>query len=53
MDIHLKVTNDGDQVCVLWGENLQEGRIGFGDTLSEALRDLALSVEDITNDQII
>ena len=36
---------DGDQWCALLGENLQEGKAGFGDTKSEALRTLADRLE--------
>lgn len=37
----LKLTpyKDGNQWCVLWGENLQEGIAGFGDTPFKALLD--------------
>ncbi len=34
-----KVSIDGDQYCVLYGENLQEGIAGFGDTLYLAILD--------------
>jgi len=27
---------DGNQWCFLWGENLQEGVVGFGDSIMEA-----------------
>jgi len=30
---------DGNQWCALYGENLQDGVAGFGDTPSKALRD--------------
>ena len=36
---------DGNQWCALVGENLQEGVAGFGDTPSDALRDLADQIE--------
>lgn len=36
---------DGNQVFVLIGDNIQEGVAGFGDTLPEALRDLASNIE--------
>ena len=36
---------DGDKWCALLGDNLQEGLAGFGDTPSEALRDLANQIE--------
>lgn len=37
----LKITpyKDGNQWCVLWGENIQEGICGFGDTPFKALLD--------------
>ena len=39
------ITLDGDQWCALLGVNLQEGLGGFGDTPSDALRDLASAIE--------
>ncbi len=36
---------DGDQILALIGPNLAEGVHGFGDTLPEALRDLADSID--------
>lgn len=33
-----KVTIDGDQYCILYGENLIEGISGFGKTIMEAIR---------------
>lgn len=30
---------DGNKWCVLWGENIQEGIVGFGDTPIMAIRD--------------
>lgn len=32
-----KVSIDGNQWCVLYGENLQDGIAGFGDTLHKAI----------------
>ena len=32
-----KVSIDGNQWCVLYGENLQDGVAGFGDTLMKAI----------------
>lgn len=37
----IKFGVDGDQVCVLWGPNLQEGISGFGTTLEDALKNFA------------
>lgn len=36
---------DGNLVCCMIGDNLQEGVAGFGDTVSEALKDLANNIE--------
>lgn len=33
------ITKDGDKWCVLYGENLQDGVAGFGDTPELAARD--------------
>ena len=32
-----KISIDGNQYCVLYGDNLQEGIAGFGDTLYLAI----------------
>lgn len=34
-----KVSRDGNQWCVLYGDNLQEGIAGFGDTIYLAILD--------------
>lgn len=34
-----KITKDGNQWCVLYGENLQDGVCGFGDTPYLAILD--------------
>ena len=34
-----KLTKDGDQWCVLYGTNIQEGVVGFGDTPYLAILD--------------
>lgn len=34
-----KISKDGDQWCVLYGDNLQEGVSGFGNTPMEAIQD--------------
>ena len=34
-----KLSKDGNQWCFLWGENIQEGVAGFGDTIREAAFD--------------
>ncbi len=35
----VKIYPDGNQWCVLWGENIQEGVGGFGDTPILAIMD--------------
>lgn len=35
--LDVQITRDGNQWCVLYGENLQEGVAGFGDTLQHAI----------------
>jgi hypothetical protein len=37
--IRPRVFVDGNQFCALYGENLQEGICGFGDTPEEALKE--------------
>ena len=34
---------DGNQWCFLWGENLQEGVAGFGDTVRSAAEDFSMN----------
>lgn len=34
-----KIYKDGDQWCVLYGENIQDGIVGFGDTPYKAVLD--------------
>ena len=36
--INLSPYKDGDQWCVLFGDNIQEGFVGFGPTVFEALK---------------
>lgn len=38
VDEPLKIFPDGNQWCVLLGENLQDGYAAFGDTPAQALR---------------
>lgn len=42
----IQITKDGNKHSALMGENIQEGNCGFGDTISEALRELANDIED-------
>jgi hypothetical protein len=37
----IELSRDGNQWCALVGENLQEGAAGYGDTVADALRNLA------------
>ena len=37
--MNITISQDGNQVCVLLGDNLQEGVAGFGDTLADAVKD--------------
>ena len=38
-----KLFIDGDQWCALYGENIQDGIAGFGDTAAKAMRDFDTS----------
>jgi hypothetical protein len=37
----ITLSQDGNQVCALFGDDLQKGIAGFGDNIPEALRALA------------
>lgn len=37
------LSRDGDQYCVLYGTNLQEGCAGFGDTVAAAMADFDIN----------
>jgi hypothetical protein len=39
------INKDGNKFCVLIGRNLQEGVAGFGDTIADALHDLAFNID--------
>jgi hypothetical protein len=41
----LKISRDGNQFCVLMGDNLMEGTAGFGDTLALAMTDFDRNFE--------
>lgn len=43
--VAINCRGDGNQVLALIGSNIQEGCAGFGDTLPDALRDLASEIE--------
>jgi hypothetical protein len=40
------VYRDNGQVCALFGDNIQDGTVGIGNTTAEALVDLAKAMED-------
>jgi hypothetical protein len=40
-----KITKDGNMFCVLYGENLQEGIAGFGETIHKAVIDFNAQFE--------
>jgi hypothetical protein len=39
-DTPIRLFPDGDQWCALFGDNLQDGYAGFGETPEEAIADL-------------
>lgn len=41
------IAKDGNMWCALIGINLQEGVAGFGKTIANALKNLALKVENL------
>ena len=41
----IQLVRDGDTIIALMGRNLQEGVSGYGDTVPEALRELASAIE--------
>ena len=49
----LKISVDGDKYCVLMGENLVDGVVGFGDSLLKALHDFDVNIgkEDLNNNK--
>jgi hypothetical protein len=42
-----KLSKDGNQWCFLWGENLQEGIAGFGETPLQAAADFLNEFEGV------
>lgn len=42
----VSIAKDGDAWCALIGHNLQNGISGFGNTVQEALRDLADAIKE-------
>lgn len=47
----LKPYKDGNQWCILAGDNIQEGICGFGDTIDEALYQFLMEVLEMQKDQ--
>lgn len=47
----LKPYKDGNQWCVLAGDNIQEGICGFGDTIEDALYEFLKEVLDLQKEQ--
>jgi hypothetical protein len=41
----VRIYRDGDKICALVGENLQEGYAGFGETEADALKELTETME--------
>lgn len=41
---NLSLNLDGDKYCALWGNNLMEGVVGFGDTEQEAIMELGKEI---------
>ena len=44
--IEVDASIDGNQFCVLLGENLQDGIAGFGGTLASAIQDFKMAVRN-------
>ena len=42
----VSIAKDGDSWCALIGQNLQDGISGFGETIQQALRDLANKIQE-------
>ena len=40
-----KLSKDGNMWCFLWGDNLQEGVCGFGETIYDAAWDFYLNIK--------
>ena len=40
-----KLSNDGNMWCFLWGDNLQEGVCGFGETIFDAAWNFYLEIK--------
>ena len=42
----VSIAKDGDSWCALIGQNLQDGISGFGETIQQALHDLANKIQE-------
>lgn len=42
----VSIAKDGNSWCALMGQNLQDGISGFGETMQDALRDLADKIQE-------
>ena len=40
----ISIKLDGDQWCVLWGSDLQQGIAGFGKTIDDAMTEFAIAI---------
>lgn len=40
----ISIQKDGNQWCILWGDNLQEGISGFGYMIEQAMLNFAVDV---------
>lgn len=47
-----KISRDGDEWCFLYGENLQDGIAGFGDTPEKASRDFDTKWKTVKPDDL-
>lgn len=43
----LQISLDGNKFCCLIGEDIQEGTVGFGDTIQEAFANLLTELEKL------
>jgi hypothetical protein len=44
--VSILLYRDGNEFCALLGDNIQDGKAGFGRTIPAALRNLANELED-------
>lgn len=43
--LEAKLSKDGNMWCFLWGDNLQDGVCGFGETIFDAARDFYTNIK--------